>query len=87
MDERILQYQSLAKQASLEFPVLIKQKVGQTDKYAHYFFHCKNEAGLREALGFEGFQEKLLLVQAFVPHYEQVYKIYGIGGFKEFYRG
>lgn len=34
---------------------------------------------MREALAFKGFQDKNLLVQAYLPHKERVYKIYGMG--------
>ena len=32
-----------------------------------------------EALAFDGFQDDCLLVQAYLPHYEKVFKIYAIG--------
>jgi len=35
---------------------------------------------MREALDFEGFANVNLLIQAYMPHKERVYKIYGIGG-------
>lgn len=48
-------------------------------QFAHYFFVCKNELELFEALSFPGFNEKLLLIQEYVEHQEQVYKIFAIG--------
>ena len=34
---------------------------------------------MREALSFKGFQNVWLLVQAYLPHKERVYKVYGLG--------
>ena len=34
---------------------------------------------MSEALGFEGFLDCNILCQAYLPHKERVYKIYGIG--------
>lgn len=34
---------------------------------------------MREALAFEGFKDQGILVQAYLPHKERVYKIYGLG--------
>jgi hypothetical protein len=60
--------------------VIIKLKEGTRAKYAHIFFVCTGEEGMREALAFEGYQGCKILVQQYVAHYEQVYKIYGVGG-------
>ena len=65
----------------MQFPVLIKSKIGAKDKFAHYFFCVNSEAGLKEALDFEGFDQKELLIQAYATHHEQVYKVYCINGF------
>lgn len=34
---------------------------------------------MREALAFVGFRNVKLLVQAYLPHKERVYKVYGLG--------
>lgn len=62
----------------MEFPVLIKSKIGSKDEFAHYFFCVTSESGLKEALQFKGFDQKELLIQAYAAHYEQVYKVYCI---------
>jgi hypothetical protein len=61
-DQRIANYLKKATQIGLDFPVLVKSKIGAKDKYAHYFFCVNNEAGLREALDFEGYQNVQLLI-------------------------
>lgn len=77
-ETKINNYNEKAGAAGLKFPVLLKSKVGAKAKYAHYFYVVKNEEGLREALSFEGFEDASLLAQAYVPHFEQVYKVYSI---------
>jgi hypothetical protein len=77
-DTKIKVYHEKAGAAGLKFPVLLKSKVGAKSRYAHYFYVVKNEEGLREALSFEGYEEELLLAQAYLPHFEQVYKVYSI---------
>lgn len=62
IDQKVVAYNKHAKQVGLQFPVLIKSKLGSKDKYAHYFFCVTSEAGLREALAFEGFDSKELLI-------------------------
>jgi D-alanine-D-alanine ligase-like ATP-grasp enzyme len=78
IDQKVNSYNKQAKQAGLQFPVLIKSKLGSKDKYAHHFFCVTSELGLREALAFEGFDQRELLIQAYASHYEQVYKVYCI---------
>ena len=76
IDEKVALYKQKANQIGLEFPVLVKSKIGAKEKYAHYFFCVNNDQGLRDALGFEGYDNCSLLIQAYAPHYEQVYKVY-----------
>ena len=79
VDDRVAAYRQQAAEASLEFPVLLKLQVGHKAKYSHIFYCVNDEVGLAEALGFEGFLDSNILCQAYVPHKERVYKIYGIG--------
>jgi len=46
----------------MQFPVLIKSKIAAKEKFAHYFICVNNEAGLKEALNFEGYDQKELLI-------------------------
>ena len=39
----------------MSFPFIVKSQEGARAKYAHLFFVCKNEKGLKEMLEFEGF--------------------------------
>lgn len=66
---------------NLQYPVLVKLEIGQKSTYAHTFFCVNNRAGMRDALDFIGFQNVNVLCQAYLPHREKVYKIYGIGPF------
>lgn len=73
-------YEKLTREKGMEpYPVIVKQQQGARAKYAHFFFVCNNPEGMLEALTFEGFQNEKLLCQRYLPHYEQVYKIYGAG--------
>ena len=78
MDQRIADYTAQAYRAGLKYPVLVKSKEGQNAAHSHTFFCVSNEAGMRTALSFEPFSGRVL-IQAYVGHYEQVYKVYGIG--------
>ena len=62
----------------MEFPVLVKLRSGSKLPNSHYIIFCNNEDGLTKALSYEGFQNRLLLVQSYVAHFEQVYKVYGV---------
>ena len=62
----------------MKYPVLLKAKTGQGAAHSHTFYCVQSEAGMREALAFEGYDGELL-IQAYVGHYEQVYKVYGVG--------
>ena len=79
IDKRVEAYKKQAAAAGLEFPVLFKLQTGQKSTYAHTFFCVNNEAGLKEVLEFKGFIDCGILCQAYLPHKERVYKIYGIG--------
>ena len=84
VDQRLEEYKAKAYAAGLNFPVLFKIKTGQVAKDAHIFFCVNNEAGMREALSYPGYTGDVL-IQAYVPHYEQVYKVYGCGDFAQAY--
>ena len=77
-EARVASYEQQAQQAGLEYPVLVKVQEGNKNAYAHLFYCVHTSAGMREALEFAGFANKKVLVQAYVPHKEQVYKIYAI---------
>ena len=62
----------------MSFPVLVKLRSGSKVPNSHYIIFCNNEDGLIKALSYEGFRDRLLLVQSYVAHFEQVYKVYGI---------
>ena len=78
LDQRLDEYKAKAYQAGLNYPVLFKIKTGQVAKDAHLFFCVNNEAGMSEALSYPGYTGDVL-IQAYHPHREQVYKIYGCG--------
>ena len=71
-------YKTQAKAIGLDFPVLVKFQNGAKNDFAHIFYCVNNEEGLKESLSLEGFDGKVLLIQAYRPHYEQVYKVYCI---------
>ena len=79
IEDRLENYERSAQAAGLEYPVLCKLQTGQRSTYAHTFFCVNNQTGLREAFSFEGFQNVNLLIQAYLPHKERVYKVYGLG--------
>ncbi|TNV73298.1 hypothetical protein FGO68_gene5525 [Halteria grandinella] len=64
---------------SLPFPFVIKLLQASRTTHAHSFFVVTTEGGLREALKFEGFQGEHLLIQEWVEHHEQLYKLYCCG--------
>jgi glutathione synthase/RimK-type ligase-like ATP-grasp enzyme len=65
--------------SQVKFPVILKREEGNRLEYSHYFIVCTNEESLRQALVFEGFLESNLLIQEYIEHSEQVYKLYAIG--------
>lgn len=79
-EEKVAKFKKQAQAIGLDFPVLVKLQQGATTTYAHTFFCINNENGLTEALDFDGYKNEMLLIQAYRPHMEQVYKIYCIKG-------
>ena len=61
VDERMALYMRQADEIGLQFPIILKLKQGQTNKYAHEIFCVNNEAGMREALDFIGYKNSVLL--------------------------
>lgn len=51
-DEKVTAFKQQAAAVGLDFPVLVKSKIGAKDKNAHKFFCINNEQGLPEALEF-----------------------------------
>lgn len=47
--------------------------------HAHDFFICQSKEALEEALAFHGFSNSELIIQEYVEHLEQVYKLYTVG--------
>lgn len=79
VEDRIAVFKKQAAESQLEFPILFKLCTGMKSKFSHIFFCVNEESGLSEALDFEGFIDCNILCQAYLPHKERVYKIYGIG--------
>lgn len=79
VETRVAAYEDQAKACGLVYPVLLKIQTGQKTTYAHTFYCVHTTAGMKEALDFVGFADTKLLIQAYLPHKERVYKIYGIG--------
>lgn len=48
--------------SKIDLPVIVKTKEGSLLKYSHHFFICATESALMNALKFEGFQDKQLLI-------------------------
>ena len=63
----------------LGYPFVIKLLQASRTTHAHSFFVVNGPAGLREALAFEGFQGQHLLLQEWLQHHEQLYKLYCVG--------
>ena len=79
VEDRVAAFKQQAGAAQLEFPVLFKLSIGMKSQYSHVFFCVNEESGLSEVLNFEGFLDATILCQAYLPHKERVYKVYGIG--------
>lgn len=65
--------------AKISLPVIVKREEGNRLQYSHYFFICTCAQALKTALNFEGFLASNLVIQEYLEHSEQVYKLYVIG--------
>ena len=59
---------------------MIKLLQASRTTHAHSFYVVRSEEGLRRALDFEGFHHEHLLMQEWLRHHEQLYKLYCVGG-------
>lgn len=64
---------------SLHYPFVIKLLQASRTTHAHSFFVVSSDEGLHLALQFGGFQGEHLLMQEWLEHHEQLYKLYCCG--------
>lgn len=67
------------KEVKLEYPFVIKLLQASRTTHAHSFYVVRSDEGLRKALTFEGFTGEHLLMQEWLKHHEQLYKLYCVG--------